>query len=137
MYAAGVLDDNGTRALVISDGVNCVAVSQGADFNLITTLNEQLPIIEFKKKYNINDITNATLLPYCKTSVIKVAKNGSYKTRPMRDAAFNKTGNIILIGAPCESEKIKPYSATDTVRGYYFATNAGGFRGLVVCEVSK
>lgn len=63
-----------------------------------------------------------------------VAKNRDYPDRPMKDSNFLKTNQRIKIGKPCELKMIKPYSTTDSSRGYFFVTNEAGFRGLVICK---
>ena len=62
-----------------------------------------------------------------------VAKNRNYPTRPMYEDDFTHANQRIKIGMPCEYIMIKPYSATDNSRGYFYATNETGFRGLVIC----
>ncbi|MDH3325149.1 MAG: hypothetical protein OEM38_00365 [Gammaproteobacteria bacterium] len=71
----------------------------------------------------------------CSSTKITVAKNGSRTSRPMRDANFVPTNNRVVTGVECESTLIKSYSATDSTRGYYFVTNAAGYRGIAICKV--
>ena len=132
LYVGGVVVDDETRLIISDDETGaCISVSTGGDFKWITEPGQLTPVLEFVEKYNVHP----NLTEFCNSSVgWHVAVNRIYSTRPMKDENFNKTPERILVNHPCENTMVKPYSSNDDSRGWFFATNAKGYRGLVICD---
>ena len=137
IYAGGLSVDGDRVQLILTDTETgtCISVLPDGDyFRWITEPGELLPIPVFAEKYNARGGVSAAVRAFCDSHIkYYVAKNWWFSTRPMRNADFGKTSQRITVGRECENKMIKPYSATDSSRGYFYATNAAGFRGLVVC----
>lgn len=136
IYAGGLSVDGSTHLIVTdTETRTCVVVSPNTRFSWITEPGQLLPILDFVEKYNISDAVGSAAREFCDSHIkYYVAKNWWFDTRPMRDTMFGKTPHRIAVGRQCENRMIKPYSSTDSSRGYLYATNAAGFRGLVVCK---
>lgn len=123
--------------LVISDKDRCVQIQPDANFSWMPVTQELMTLDAFKAEFGITDDLSDESLRLCKPAPIvmpRVAKNSIYLTRPMKNADFTRAPHRIEIGKPCEVEQIKPYSSRETLRGYHFATNKAGFRGLTICK---
>lgn len=139
IYAGGLIVDGETRLIISdSDTERCISILPDADFKWITEPNKLIDLESFILKYNITIRMSERESVFCDSYMkYHVAKNRTYPTRPMRNEFFEKTPHRIGIGNPCESLMIKPYSSTDSSRGYFFATNKDGFRGLTICSKGK
>lgn len=135
-YAGGLIINGETR-LILTDtetGV-CISIPPNDTLSWLTTSDGLLPVLNFAKNHGMEPRAGEVEREFCQShGKYYVAKNRTYTTRPMRDENFNKTAHRISVGRECENKMIRPYSSTDTSRGYFFVTNEAEFRGLVVCN---
>lgn len=132
----GLVVDSEIKLIIADTTTNtCAAVNPNKDFTWISELGVLIPLQDFKDKYNIPNKLSPEEFAFCQSYIkYRVAPNRDYLTRPMYDELFIKTKHRIKINKPCEPNMIRAYSARDNSRGYFFATNEQGYRGLVICQ---
>lgn len=135
ILVGGIVVNNETR-LIYKDTETpvCIIAKPNDSFEWVTEKDILIPVKEFVVKYNVaNKLTEKESI-FCAKKLPIVMKNSGHPTRPMYHDNFTKNGSRIVTGAVCENGMIKPYSSIDSSRGYFYATNFVGDRGLVICQ---
>lgn len=118
-----------------------VIYARNVDLNICWTgnptllTNKRVTLTELQK--TLKPLSSSELLECWGTTVWNVAPNPTStsipQTRPMKNALMLNISARIVVGLPCEDEKIAPLNSAQE---YHYATNGAGVRGVTLCQRS-